>query len=271
MTGCDPTVSVFQPSSQSQYSLHGWLDVAADTQAIRVEPLQDPSQLGSPHSIDANLLLRDLNRDTTVTLRDSFATVNPDSHRDPVQVHTFWTTYPLQVEASYRLLARLNGRTVSSADMTTPQDPTLIHNHQFSGCKKQPPVFKIYIRGARRIAAAHVTYPVKYLFTRDGVDSTSTPTFDVLNHVEKRGDEFVLEVYYGKHGVCSRDQFVHPSNAHARVTVAVGGSDWPAWRDTPRNEIARTDTLSNVQGGHGFVGSAYTDTIRVPFDPAPRF
>ncbi|WP_240315782.1 hypothetical protein [Salinibacter ruber] len=52
--------------------------------------------------------------------------------------------------------------------------------------------------------------------------------------------------------------FVRP---RAQVAVTAGG---PGWRDVSLNDIARPDTFTNVEGGHGFVGGVYSDTIQIP-------
>lgn len=42
IAGCDPSVTVVNPSDQYHYSLFGALNVAADTQVVRVDPIQVP-------------------------------------------------------------------------------------------------------------------------------------------------------------------------------------------------------------------------------------
>mgnify|MGYP006287161311 CR=1 FL=1 len=280
--GCDPSVDVFDPSDQYRYSLYGTLDVAADTQVIRVEPLADTNQVGSPRAFDGTVRLENLDTGTEVTLRDSLVSLGPGTN-----VHNFWTTHPIRPATSYRLSVQVDGETVTTGQATTPESPpSATHGgrirlpcvlNEFDRPERLPNTFELHVSDAEHLAAVHVFYPIT--LTRGS--GPSAPVYDSIrvryDHLSETRDRSTVPVFYGSDlvglndeqnlglgtGCIPRYRFVQE---HVLVMVADGGPDWPHWLGVPINEIARPDTFSNVQGGHGFVGGIYSDTIKVPID-----
>jgi len=278
VAGCDPTVDVLNPSDQYRYSLFGVLDVAADTQVIRVEPLGDTTQLGSPPNIDVSVLLENLETGTRTPLSDSFETVGGiDS------VHNFRTTRPIQPATSYRVVVQKDEEQVTTATTTTPaRPPTLLHQPDSSSdrpfrlpCElningepsESQNTFSLRVRDVSgQIAAVKVAYPL--------VQPKGDRVFDHLQDAKlvQEQDYFRVSVFYGRDlfslnqqgiGCIARSQFRQP---YARAVVSAGGPNWPDWANASLDELARPDTFSNVKGGHGFVGGIYSDTLRIPVE-----
>lgn len=281
--GCqDPTVDVLVPTDQFQFSLFGTLNVAADTQFIRIEPLDDSVQVGSPRTLDATVVLENLDNGNRTSLRDSLSTFGTD----PIIVHNFWTTRPIQPSTSYRVVVRREGDPVATATTTTPaQPPNLAHTARPDTALRLPCTFPdnpnnqlkaqnsftVTAQNVDRLASVVVTYPIP--------DAPPFSPRSVTHFEDIRQDEegaFLISVFYRPDLVdlnpnpppppappdcASQGDF---SRLFAEVEVAAGGPDWPAWRGVPFNDIARPDTFSNVQGGHGFVGGTYSETIDVP-------
>lgn len=277
--GCkDPTVDVFRPTDQFQFSLFGTLDVAADTQVVRVESLDDSIQVGAPPTLDATLLLENLDSGEQIRLQDSLATFGPE----PVVVHNFWTTHSIEPSTSYRVAVRREGEPVATVTTTTPARPPDL---AVSGTALELPCtfpedpndqlkpqnsFTVAARNVDRIASVVVTYPIP--------DAAPYVPRSVphLKGVKKFEDLFRITVFYRPDLVALNPDQATPSREPScasqsdfarpfvKVAVAAGGPDWPKWRGAPLNEIARPDSFSNVQGGHGFVGATYSDTIEVP-------
>jgi len=286
--GCkDPTVDVLRPSDQFQVSLFGALDVAADTQFIRVEPLGDSTQIGAPRDLNATVFLENLDSGEQIPLQDSLTNLG-------VFVHNVWTTHPIQPSTSYRIVVQSQGETVTTATTTTPsRTPDLSHTIRPDTALRLPCVFPVNPNNQRkaantftvtaknveRIAAVRVRYPIPSV-------PPQTPRF--FNHsgsveIGEEGD-FIISVFYRRNLVRSNPDIPSPGDPmddeecvdiedfarpYAFVVVSAGGPDWPDWRGLPLNEIARPDSFSNVQGGHGFVGAIYSDTIKVPVTGRP--
>lgn len=276
-SGCDPTVDVFRPNDQFRYSLYGALDVAADTQAIRVSPIDDSLGIGAPRTLNATVLLENLDTGEQISLTDFPTTVGGED----ALVHNFWTTFSIDPSTSYRITVQEEGEPVTTVSTTTPtQAPSLSHDNGFllpclfpnspSNQRKPPNTFVVTAQGVDRIAVADVIYPISF-----GSFQTRRK-FSHYGGIEQEGDFFRIPVFYrpdlvnlnpspppGPRKECAG--FGDFTNPHAFVAVASGGPDWPEeWRGVPFSQIASPDTFSNVQGGHGYVGGIYSDTIKVP-------
>lgn len=282
--GCDPTVDILTPSDQYRYSLFGALNVAADTQIIRVEPLGDTTQIGAPPTLNATVLLENLDTGEQVSLRDSLATVGA---RD-VQVHNLWTTYPISPATSYRVTVQEDGETITTATTTTPtRAPTLSRNGSIllpclfpttpGDQRRAPNTFVVTAQDVDRIAAADVIYPITYMSSEGPIRTRND--YSHYNTIEKVAESsFRISVFYrqnlenlnpdpppGPMRACAGfEEFTYP---YAFMAVASGGPNWPEeWRGLPFDRITSPDSFSNVQGGHGFVAGVYSDTIRVPLE-----
>jgi len=280
VTGCDTGVDVLRPSDEFRFSLFGTLDVATDTQVVRVEPIGDTTQVGAPEEIDAQVVLENLDTGTEVSMQDSFATVSGGI----AQVHNFWTTHPIRPSTSYRIRVEKEGTAVTTATTTTPEHPPeLVHEPDSTRDKafklpcaldnRERPIesqntFSFRVFGVPSIAAVQVLYTID----RPARDRPITRRFDWLENARPRSNDpgFRVSVFYGRdltnlnqqgRGCISEMRFVQP---FAAAAVTAGGPDWPDWQEASIDDIARPDTFSNVSGGHGFVGGVYTDTVRIP-------
>lgn len=285
--GCDPAVDVFRPTEQYRFSLFGALDVAADTQAIRVAPIDDTTAIGAPPDLKVTVFLKNLDTGEQVFLRDSLTTLA--SGQRTIQVHNFWTTHPIHPATSYRVIVQRKDETVTTATTTTPaRSPTLSHNDAFllpclfpryfdQDERRAENTFLVEARNVEHIAAADVTYFVTYRTPEDSLRISRT--FSHYSTVEDKGAYFEIPFFYrpdlvdlnpdpGPEPECvRRNELTHP---YALVRVASGGPNWPEdWRGLPIDEIATRNAYSNVEGGHGFVAGVYSDSIKVPVEQRP--
>jgi hypothetical protein len=274
-------VDLLDPSEQYRYSLYGVLDVAADTQVIRVDPLGSPVEVGASPTFDATVTLRNLKSGETIPLQDSLTTLDAGS----TQAHNFWTTRPIQPGTQYQVAVSKDNTVLTSATTTTPtQAPTLTVGQPiylpcaFPSVRNPDPspsanTFIVFAQNAPHIAAATIQYPILEPL---GEDSLRTwPAMDHNDEVTDEGNRFRIAIFYRQELVrfhpdppansleCPTEEYFFRPNA--RLIVSAGGPQWPEWRGASIDSLARPNTFSNVEGGHGFVGSVYTDTIQVPF------
>jgi len=279
--GCDPTVDVFRSSDQYRFSLFGALDVAADTQAIRVSPIDDTTQLGAPPTLDAKVYLKNLDTGERIPLRDSLTTLGGRE----VRVHNFWTAHPIRPSTSYQVVVQDDGASVTSATTTTPDRPPDLSGGSgfllpcvFPGpfdtdSLRAENTFFIEARNVERIAAVDVIYPITFETFR------LRKEFSHYQDVEDKGSYFEIPVFYrGELVRANPYPTLGPScpppgsftYQHALVAVAAGGPNWPSqWRGLPLDRVADPDAFSNVRGGHGFVAGIYSDTLKVPVRRRP--
>lgn len=280
--GCDTRVDVLRPSDEFHFSLFGTLDVARDTQIVRVEPLGDTTRIGAPEEIDARVVLENVDTGSRVVMQDSFATVGGGIG----QVHNFWTTHSIRPGTSYRILVEKGDTAVTTATTTTPeQPPELVHAPNSTRDKafrlpcildnqgrplESQNTFSFRVFNVSSIAAVRILYTVE----RGPQDQPETTRVDWLDGTRRREEApgFRVSAFYGRDlsnlnlegmSCIPRSRLARP---YASAAVTAGGPDWPDWKGASLNDIARPDTFSNVSGGHGFVGGVYTDTVRIPVE-----
>ena len=274
--GCDPTVDVLRPSDRYRYSLFGALNVAADTQVIRVDPIGTPTQVGVSPGLDVSVVLRNLDSGEEIPLRDSLTAMTADTLR----MYNFWTTDPIRPGTSYEVAVMNDSTDLTTATTTTPvQAPDLTVRLPIRvPCDRSPRFqedliannsFEVKARNVDHIAAAITHYPI--IYPRGGDTLRTWVPRDHYDKVTDEGNRFSIYVFYlpdlrsvnpGSSADCSASSDFFRSAA--RMVVAAGGPQWPAWRNASLNDLARPNQFSNVEGGHGFVGGVYTDTVRVP-------
>ena len=262
--GCDTSVQPFISSDEYRYSVYGILDPAQDTQWVRVEPLEPPTSAGAAaESLDVTVTLERKATGQTWTLRDSLFEV----FRDELQ-HNFWTTAPISPSTSYRLTVRNAEGESTTATTTTPERPPSLETVGSIRlpCSSPPESnqFGVILRKVDKLAALRMRY----------YQSVNGPPavfeFDHYDDVSKMDDEYEATINYFQDLQSARRTPGRNCIADsAKAIVAAGGPDWPEWgrySDATVPVLARPDSFSNVEGGHGTLAGVYTDTVGVRID-----
>ncbi len=258
--GCDTSVEAIVPSEDKHYSMFGALNPAQDTQWVRVEPLAAPTSDGAPRTLDVTVTLRNQATGQSWTLRDSLMAV----FRDELQ-HNFWTTAPIQPDTPYRITVRNAEGDSTWATTTTPalppdilvESPLRIPCLQTDGAN----VFNVRLEDVEEMAALQI----RYFQTFQGFNYTFD--FDSYDDATQVEGGYNAEInYLSDLETTNRTQDRRCIVDSAKVIAASGGPDWPEWaqyNDASISEIARPDSFTNVEGGHGLVSGVYTDTAAV--------
>lgn len=119
--GCDNTLTPFADEPEVYFGVYGYLDMAADTQFVRVNALRpnilDPT-LAAP--LDAVVTTTDEEQGTVVVWQDSVVTLD-----DGTFGHLFFARFDVRAGATYRLeVRRPDGRT-TTATTNVPPAPSL--------------------------------------------------------------------------------------------------------------------------------------------------
>lgn len=260
VAGCDTSVQAIVPSEDYHYSMFGALNPAQDTQWVRVEPLPEPTSGGAPRTLDVTVTLRNQATGQSWTLRDSLMAV----FRDEVQ-HNFWTTAPIRPDTPYRITVRNTEGDSTWATTTTPALPPdiLVESTIQLPCLQTDGanVFDVRLENVEEIAALQI----RYFQTFQGFNYTFD--FDSYDDVTQVEGGYSAEVnYLSDLETTNRTRDQRCIVDSAKVIAASGGPDWPDWaryNDATVSEIARPDSFTNVEGGHGLVSGVYTDTAEV--------
>lgn len=266
--GCDTSVQALKPSTKYHYSVFGVLNPIRDTQWVRVEPLGTPTSEGAPQNLGVTVTLENLNSGRKWTLQDSLVDTFAGVPGEPQ--HNFWTTAPIDVSTSYRLVVRNDEGDTTTATTTTPDGPPRI---EVKGpirlpCFTQSPranQFEVQIIPGGALAAMKVRYFQRFTFR--GVEEEFQNDFDWYSEVMRTGNTYTVLVNYLRDLEGTRHPPGQPCAVDsAYVIAAAGGPDWPEWasyHDATISEIARPDSFTNVKGGLGMFSGIYPDTALV--------
>lgn len=265
--GCDASVEPTVSSDQYRYSMYGILNPAQDTQWVRVEPLAEPTSAGAPEELDVTVTLKNVDTGQTWGLRDSLTEV----FRDEFQ-HNFWTTAPITASTSYQLTVQNAEGETTSASTTTPAGPPSIDVRGSIALPCTSPrganQFEVVVKEVEELAALRMEYYQSVLGPTEIFD------FDHYDDVEETDNGYRAVVNYFQDLQSARRNPQRSCLADsAKVIAAAGGPDWPEWgrySQATISQIARPDSFTNVDGGHGIVAGVYLDTTRVPIDRDAR-
>lgn len=261
LVGCDASVQPFSSSDKYRYSIYGALNPAQDTQWVRVEPLQEPTSEGvSDEPLDATVTLENVDTGQTWVLRDSLTEV----FRDELQ-HNFWTTAPIAPDTPYRVVVQNAEGETTSASTTTPVRPPSVEVKSALRLPCTPPQesnrFGIVLTEVDKLAALRMRY------YQSPFGPTEVFEFDHFDAVTKGEARYEGSINYAEDLQSIRQTPGRSCLADsAKVIVASGGPDWPEfsrYSGATISELARPDSFTNVDGGHGTVAGVYTDTVGV--------
>lgn len=268
-SGCDDNTIQPFTSSEYTYTMNGRLEASADTQTIRVEPLQDSTILGTEQPIEATVELESLASGKTSRLTGSVERI------DRAVVHNFRTDQSIALGARYRLTAtNPDGRT-TSAEVTLPQAfPQVRNADSLRYCEGEggdPRVVPLEfdVQASDPVASILVRYRVfvdgeglrGFTYPHRGSARETASGFEVQVDADRDLTD-VAEQF--------RDSFFGPPDPARAVEVDIitiaSGPEWPGedYRLADLEEIAQPTQFSNVENGLGLVVGTAADTTSVP-------
>ena len=241
LAACEVPFDPIEPSDR-YFSVSGYLDVSADTQWVRVEPLgrtADPVvgpidavvTLTGPGGLEARL-----------TQRVRAFETGP--------AHLFWTTADVAPGTTYRLEARRADGASTRVRVETP-DTTRFSAEISTGRYVCPAV--VIVRGAERVVDAQTRYG---LVRGGALEVFAFPQADTF----ERTDDGAVRAYlhFGDDAREMEIDPVFPSGlVRAEAVVAVATGSWPDALSLTLEEALLSESPA-VENGVGFVGGVVT-------------
>lgn len=259
LAGCsdsvDPTLGTEQP-----FTIFGYLDPAADTQAVRIIPISDRLDPDTEEQLDAEVYLVDMATNDSTRWRDSLTTFSDDR-----QGHIFWDPSPVRFGGTYQLVARrISDGATSSVTLTTPSrysTPSVglpiasFEDVVYPVTFPEAPyllnaTFSLRVTGHPDSPSDTTVFPIP-LIDSDIENGTEGPRINlnfsasVREALERGGLENQLRL------------------VDATLSGFVSTTDWapPEFGFDP-DLIIEPGTFSNVDNGFGFVGSGFFTSVR---------
>jgi hypothetical protein len=243
---CNQTFEPLGENNQYHFSIYGYLDVAADTQWVRIgtareriDDIPDPSGL--------SVTIQNIQTGEIVELQDSLFI--------PGNFLNYWTTMDIENEQTYQIKVEGSDGRTSYADLTTPKElpaPLVLEN-------TYPPFgFSVYIDDAvENIADIQSKWYVILNPETDPIQKTYTFTY--------RPEVEHVEVYNGTYTIFAplEDEEGHIESSvgvndyrvvHRQFFVAAAGPDWDDDISSIEDlEYFINSTSSNVENGLGYI------------------
>lgn len=246
LLGCEADIDPFEVSDR-YYSLFGFLDTGVDTQFVRVMPLRDSIALADAARIDARVMLEDLQRGTTIELKDSLFIFEQGR-----LAFNFWTDEPITPGTEYRLRVERSDGAQTQATITMPiQDPKLRLVVPTGFGDPRNFVQGIDIEGAEQVVDLQLRYMVR--FPHQPVGSAQPITISYADNVRPLVDGWGvgLNAYDDLQGLFRTGC---PIVLSTTVFVATASADFPNLESFDEESLARPDVLTNVENGVGYIG-----------------
>ena len=246
---CDEPFEPFQESRDGAFSIVGYLNSKADTQWVRVMPVRQSLFL-EPEPIDAVVTLEHVATGRTVAMNDSLFAFRDAQLDATAYAYNFWTTEPIEPEATYRVRAVRSDGAAATATVTMP--PALEMTY-LTGPAYGLETALLRIR-APRVLLAEVNFAM--------MDTAGRRAQSIVISQEA---DFATDTEGIRGLVVDGDTLIRPALLDARrqeIRLVVVPADWPFDSDMPDLDIALPGTApSNVDNGLGYVAGVAAWTI----------
>ena len=275
-TGCEEEVAAPDPHAYP-YSLWGVLSPLADTQFVRVFPIEPRLTPGEAERLDAHLISTELETDTERTWESSF-TVDSTG----LVSHAFFAPFRPKWGRRYRLEITRSDGASSWVDVEIPEQMTLVLGEPDS---TRDVVLPASIQGdAQHLLKSEVEIYVSYVvgFTPPPV---SLPIYEYFRYVIPFDDQLqrttegyqltigLERTYFPVLNEVSQDEnFIESEGIRLLLvtfSVLVANEEWmPPGGVFDPNVLVQPGAMENVENGFGFVGGGYrlTRSWTLPFE-----
>lgn len=250
LSSCDESFQPLQENDTFFFSIHGYLDVTADTQWVHVGTIRQTVDEPPPDPEKIQVTLKDLGSGEIVVMNDSLFTSQ--------NVLNYWTTMEIKHEQTYEITAQHDDGNTSRVMMTTPAE--LPHIYIIPQCGVGvPPGIRIWIDDAvERIADLQSVW---YVILNPGTENQKRifkfPLRNTLTHTPGYRGSYTARVYWEnelahiEHRVGTGTEIL----VVARQFFVVAGG--PEWDDNISSivdlEYFLAGNASNVENGLGYV------------------
>ena len=250
------------------FSMFGVLTPQADTQWVRVFPIEGRLEPAPPGPLDAQFTSTDLLTGQTQAWRDSLI-----QEENGQFAHVFWSSFVALFGRAYRLEVVRSDGAVSQVEVAVPGPATLVLPAR---TERAPAILPVFVQGnVPNLIRIEVTYRYRFR-TPAGIDiGTATVTYDGKQRRVEGGWAIALTPASDLRDIQRLleqniliDTAIGLKLAKLTIRLIVANAEWvPPGGIFDTDVLVQPGTLSNVENGFGFVGAGYrlTETW-VPLD-----
>ncbi|MFQ5570501.1 MAG: hypothetical protein ACE5G0_12540 [Rhodothermales bacterium] len=257
--GCEEDVDAVLGTDQV-FSLFGVFTPQADTQKVRVYPIEGMLQPASPIPLDARFTSTDMQTGDVRVWRDSLV-----QEANGQVAHIFWSPFRAEYGHTYRVEVARSDGAVARVDVIVPPFADLIEQETPAGFPIRAPVL---VDGeVPRLLKVEVTYHFRARF----LSETNLEVGEVLlsydDKIERVSGGWVIPVDLSTDFLEIRRRLLMQGRLDAnfgiqlsriRLDLIAASEDWnPPGGVFDADVLVQPGTLSNVEGGFGLVAAGY--------------
>lgn len=253
--GCESAVEPVTGTDEA-FTLYGFFNPLADTQAVRVFPVEERLARTQPVPIDAAVASTDLTDGSAAAWQDSLVLYQSNLFPDTYG-HVFYAPFQAAYEHTYRLTATRSDGATAAVEVTVPPrvEPELLPFEVQSFAIRMP----VRWSGAPMLNAVEVVYQLVI----DGMEVNYVVPYGPETWT-RTADAIVVTVQFADDAQTIRretrgGQFVLLA-VEQRALVTNREWDPPGGVYDPE-VLVQPGVFSNVEGGFGFVGAGYPAAI----------
>ncbi len=256
--GCETSVDAVS-RTDAVFSLFGYFNPRADTQAVRVFPIEGSLVVSGPDPLDAEVTSTELETGERRVWQDSVVQFIDGSFG-----HVYWSAFRPDYERTHRLEVARSDGAAAKAEVEIPPEvvpevlPPEIDFQDVTLPVRVPP------EAPRLLRVEVVYYTGVALNDSVAVDRLET-VFSYDDRVTREGDGWRVPVDFSGDRDLIRDAYIErnlfvtaPALISLTFRVMIVNSEWspPGGLFDP-NVLALPGLFSNVENGLGFVGAGY--------------
>lgn len=257
LVGCEESVDPILGTDRA-YSVYGFLNPRADTQAVRVFPIEGRLERTRPEPLDAAVTSEALDTEARTVWEDTLILYQSPLYADTYG-HVFFARLGVEHEQSYRVTVTRSDGVTAAAEVTVPPLATpTVRPTIAEGFSIRIPVFWARAPRLNQIEVA-------YQLTVDGrATEVVIPYAPSAQQPEAGG--VVMDVQFRDDALTIRRTV--NSGLGGRIVllsieqrVLVSNAEWePPGGVYDPDVLVQPGLFSNVEEGFGFLGAGYPDT-----------
>ena len=265
LVGCEEEIAPFS-SIDFPFSIWGVINPQADTQAVRIFPIDPTLDLVPSETIDATTSVIDVDNDVRHVLVDSVTQLPSGDFR-----HTFWAQFEVVHGNRYRVEVERSDGLITRSDEVRVPEPISLSAPEPTDAQISDILLPVIIDGnppsLPRIDVTYNSFSANNLGTRQQdnpitLNYANTPVIinDTLTlNIDMQEDFTTIRSIFN-----SRDLDGQICIDNITIDVHVGNEEWrsPTGVFDP-NVLVEPGTLSNVENGFGFFGAGFIESITV--------
>lgn len=266
LAGCEESVDPVLGTDQ-RFTVYGFINPLADTQAVRVFPIEGRLEVSTAEPLDAVVYSESDGTSGLVTWQDSIVT-----YRDETVGHVFYAVFRPEFDTEHRFVIESRDGTLTTATVVTPPrtDPELGEIISAPGNVLVP----VEWNHAPRILETRLVYHLRSRLSGDSRIFDKTVTLPAGQIFEGPGGELLVVVRPAVdigplyNILALRPGVDELSLEWIDIQAFVAGGAWdPPTGGFDPELLVQPGTFTNVVNGFGFLGAGYYDSFEyVPSD-----